>query len=122
MLHTVMTAAFQDIERADYVAVDVAVRIFQRMTHPCLRAKVHHPLELSGSKQVHHRCLVGKVRSHKLESRLSLQAFEARGLERDIVIIVEIVEPDHVVAPLQKAQCGKRSDEAGCARNKDFHE
>src|SRR5450631_3473980 len=102
MLNTVMAAAFQNIECTDHVTVDVAVRILQRIAHTCLCTKMHHSLEFLACKQFRDPCLISKVHAHKTESRLPLQALEPRDFKSHVVIVIQVIEPDHLIATTEK--------------------
>ena len=66
---------------------------------------------------------VGHVQFHKAEIGVAGEAPLRRfSLEADLVIVVEIVEADHLVAPGQKAQGGGHADKPGGAGDEDFHE
>ena len=51
----------------------------------------------------------------------SLSAFEARLLERRVVIIVEIVDADNLLAAVEQRMGGRRSDKAGGAGDENGH-
>ena len=51
MRDAVVTAALEHIERADDVALDIGVRLFQRVAHPRLSAQMHDALEFLGGEQ-----------------------------------------------------------------------
>ena len=55
-------------------------------------------------------------------ARMLYRAGKPRLLETDIVIIVEIVDPDHRIAPFQETQRQGRADETGAAGDEDVHE
>ena len=107
MLHRVPAAALEHIEGPDDVALHVAVRILERIAHAGLRAQVHDPLEALPGEQGGHRLLIGEVGVHKSEQALPGQEREARTLERRIVVVVEIVQPDHFVAAPEEPPRGR---------------
>jgi hypothetical protein len=51
VLHAVVAAAFEDVGEADQVAVDVGVRVLQRVAHAGLGGEVDHAVELLGGEQ-----------------------------------------------------------------------
>ena len=53
--------------------------------------------------------------------REAREAREARLLERNVVVIVQIVEADHLVTALEQALGGGGSNESGGARHEKFH-
>jgi hypothetical protein len=75
-----------------------------------------HTRELLAREQRLHAALVGEVHLHEAELRLALQNREARTLQRRIVVIVEIVEPDDLVTAGQQLARGMEPDEPRRAR------
>ena len=117
-----MTAAFEDVREADDVAVDVGKRILQRVAHAGLRREVNHALELLAREQLRHPRPVGEIQLDEAEVRPLPQLREPRLLQRDVVVVVEVVEPDDFVAALQQELRGVEADEAGRAGDEKFHE
>ena len=61
MLHTVVTAALQDVAKTHQIGLDVGGGIFQGVTHPRLGGEVHHGPGLDGSKQLSGRLTIGEI-------------------------------------------------------------
>src|SRR5579871_2850164 len=121
MLDAVMAAALEHVERADHIAVDVAVRMGERVAHTGLSAEMHDALELLALEQIAHALPVREIPAHEAKAPMGMQALETSLLEGRIVVIVEIVETDHLIAALEQAQRGRRANKAGCAGHEDFH-
>ncbi len=121
MRDPVVSAAFEYVERAEDVALDVGVGLFQRVAHPRLSAQMHDAFEFFGGEQARHRIPIGQIRADEPERAVRREPGEARLLERDIVVIVQIVEPDHLVAAIEQALGGGSSNKSGGARNEKFH-
>src|SRR5690606_12620200 len=85
-----------------------------------LSREMHDPVEALSLEQLGHCRSVGEVELRELEVAVGLEQREARALQRGIVVLVQIVEPDDVVAPLEQALCGVKADEAGSARHQDL--
>ena len=49
------------------------------------------------------------------------EARQPRLLQFDIVVVVQAVEPDNLIAALQQALRDMRTDETGGAGDQDFH-
>jgi hypothetical protein len=56
-----MPAALQHVHEADEVAVDVGMRVLQRIAHAGLRRQVDHAVEALAGKQPLHAGAVGDV-------------------------------------------------------------
>jgi hypothetical protein len=117
----VVAAAFKYIERADDVALDMGVRLFQRMAHPRLSAQMHDALESFGGEQPRHRVTVGQVHMDEPESSAPLEPGETGLLERHVVVVIQVVESDNLVAAIEETLCGGRSNKPRGARNEKFH-
>ena len=82
-----------------------------RVTHAGLRAEVDDAREFLASRTAP-PCPSRSARSSltKLEASDCLRGGEPRLLQRDVVVLVEIVEPDDLVAALQQQlrACGSR--------------
>ena len=113
MLGAVVPAAFEDVGEADDVAVDVRERILQRVAHARLRCEVNHASELLPREQLLHARPVREIQLDEAEVRPLPQLREPRFLKRDVVVVVEVVEPDDFVAALQRfAPCESRNPAA----------
>ena len=101
MLDAVVPAALEHVQRAVDVAPHVGVRILQRIAHAGLRGEMHHARELLAREQRRNRRGIGEIELHEAETRVR-EALQARLLERHVVVVVEIVEADDLVARLQQ--------------------
>ena len=54
MLYSMVPAAFQHVQEADYIAVDVGVWVVQGITYASLRGEVDDPVEVALGKQSFH--------------------------------------------------------------------
>lgn len=121
MLHASIPATFEDIHKPDEVRLHVSVRIGQRITHPCLGRKMNNAIEFFVRKQRCHRGCISHIKANKAESGTAREACQARLLETDIVVVVEIVQPDDFVATRQQALGDMHADETGGTGNQYFH-
>src|SRR6478672_5298578 len=67
------------------------------------------------------RRLVGHIGLDEAEPRISLKPFQPGVLESDTVVVVEIVDADHLIAPRQKRLGDMGADEAGGSCYQDRH-
>src|SRR5437016_14459861 len=72
-------------------------------------------------EQLRHRGIIGKIDLDEPERGLLLELGEARLFERDIVVLVEVVQPDDFVALRQQALHGMKTDEPCSSGDQDFH-
>ncbi len=115
MLDAVVPATFEHGHRALEVAVDVGERCLDAVAHAGLRGEVDHSRELLRGEQLRHTLAVGKIELDELEVRVALEDLEPSMLQRDVVVLVEIVEADDLVAALEQQLRGVESNEPGRA-------
>src|SRR5690606_19083387 len=116
-----MPAALEHVAEADEIGIDVRRRVLDGMTHPRLRGEVHHRVEALTGEQLLHRRPVGDVQFLENETVATLEARQASLLQADIVVVVEIVYPVHLVAPFDQAQGQRGADEARRAGDQYSH-
>ncbi len=97
-----LAAAFEHIEEADQIGVDVGVRIDQRIANAGLGGEMHDVGKPVRREQRGHRvavCEIGLLEA-KLRERRKLR--EPRLLQSRIVVGVEVVEADNTAPLLQQ--------------------
>ena len=122
VLDRVQPAAFEDVQRPDDVAVDVRVRVLERVANSGLGTEMHDSVELVFDKQRLHRRTIGEVDAGHGEGIVAVQDRRASLLQGYVVVIVEVVEADDRVAAFQQRLCGEEPDEAGGACDEDFQD
>lgn len=121
VLDFVVAAALQNIAKTNQIALDVGVRVGQRVTHASLRGEMDDALEIFFGKQFVQRNRVSHVHADEAEVGIGLQTLQARQLQLRVVVIIEVVDADHIVAAFQKNAGDVESDKAGSAGKQDFH-
>ena len=66
-------ASLQDVEEAGDIAVDIGLRIFQRVAHTGLRRQMRDPVEPLGGEQRGHRLRLPYIDALKRKARMRLQ-------------------------------------------------
>ncbi len=82
---------------------------------------MHHSLELFLREQRVHPGAVREVELDEAEPRVLAQDREPRFLQRRVVVVVEVVETDHLVAAIEEPAGDVKADEAGRAGDEDLH-
>ena len=96
-----LTAAFEHVHEADEVGVDVGGGVFNRVAHTGLRGEVHDCTEFAGSEKLAHRFALDDIELLKEEPGTRAQAFQARLLEPDVVVGVQIIDAHNLVAAIE---------------------
>ena len=86
-----------------------------------LRGQVHHTVEALARKQGRHGSPISHVHLVKGESARRADGIQPRLLERDVVIIVQIVDAHHLIAARQQFHGHRHADEAGAACYEYLH-
>ena len=121
VLNTIVPATFQNVHEPRDIGLNVGVRILKRVANTCLRSQVHNALGPLLSKNLLYGAYVCDIRFKETEAPSSLKAIQARLFERDIVIIIEIVDAQNFVPAINKPMRDMRADEASGPCDKNFH-
>ena len=113
MLAIVVTAAFQDVDEALEIGIDIGMGMLQRVAHAGLRREMDHHGEATLSEQRLCRRTVGEVELHKAEVGLALEDIQARFLQLRIVIVVDDIEANDLPAGRQQPLRDVESDKPG---------
>lgn len=95
VLDAVVATTFEDVGKADDIAVDVGERVLDGVAHACLGSEVNHSLRLMGGEAVFHRLAVGKVDAQVGVVRVLGMSRQSRFLDRRVVIVVVIIDADN---------------------------
>jgi hypothetical protein len=121
VLDAVVAAAFEQVGEADDVGLHVGVRILQRVAHAGLRGEVDDGIEVALLEQVLHHHAVGDVVLEEAEVGVGFQLFQPREFERRVVVVVEVVDADDLVAAGEQDLRDVHADKAGGTGNEYFH-
>ncbi len=122
MLDAVVAAALQHVQRAGQVAVGIGMRVLDRIPHAGLRREVHDAADLGTCEQRFHRRPIGEVHAREAESLARREARKARLLERRVVVRVQVVEADHLVAAREQPLADVVADEPRRAGHEHAHQ
>src|SRR5687768_18003997 len=120
MLHTMMAAALQDVQKPVDVAAGVRVRVCERIPHAGLCGKVDDAGRPMTSEELGHRITVADVSTLEDETRLLPEDGEPGLLERYVVVVVYVVDADHLVATVEKSSGAVEPDESRGAGDEDL--
>jgi hypothetical protein len=96
MLHRIMTASFQNVIEANHVALDVGIRVGDGVANASLGTQIDHNIRVILLKNTVDKCLVRKIPLDKGIVFELLKFCKTRFLDANVIIIVHIVQADHL--------------------------
>jgi hypothetical protein len=90
------TARLEDVGEADEVALQVSGRVFRAVANVGLGPEVNDVVGLEILENPAELRRVGKVRAHETKAIQLLQPGQAGALQLDRVVVVEVVEAEHL--------------------------
>ena len=112
MLAAIVPAAFQHIEEALHVGIDIGVRIVQRMAHAGLRREMDDMREFVLGEQLRGAVAIGKIVPDEAEMVRFFELGDARFFQLRIVIRRHAVDADDVAAFGEQTPRDMRADKA----------
>jgi hypothetical protein len=108
---------------ADQVGMDVGVGILDRVAHSRLCPEMHDPVEFPPLQRAVERGHVGEVDLDEAEAVVVPRTLlgDPVSLQLDAVIIVDVVDPEHLLAAAEQPGRDMMADEAGRAGHEDRH-
>ncbi|MCY1445435.1 hypothetical protein D9M71_619480 [compost metagenome] len=116
-----LAAGLEDVEETDQVGLAICAGIVQRITHPGLGRQVDHFTEGLPAEQLLQLGRVGDVEGMEVEAGKAEQLLQARQLQLDAVVGIEVVDADHLDACFAQAPRKVVADEAGHASDQYGH-
>jgi len=123
----VVAAQFEDVGEGLHVVAHELVRMVDRVPHTGLGREVAHPGLRAGDaadevvEGVLQGLPVADVGTHQAEVGLLLEDRVAPLLELGVVVRIEVVVADHLVAALKQGPGHMEADESGAAGQQDLH-
>src|SRR5262249_4181342 len=114
-----MAAAFENVEEAGEIGVEISVRVLQRVANAGLGGEMHHRAEIAVAKKALDVSAFGEIDFMEGKFVEFAQDVQPRLLQRRIVIIVDIIETDDRLATLKEAARQRKTDKSRSAGNQD---
>src|SRR5689334_425134 len=123
MAHLPLARELEHVAMPDEVRSNVSLRVLDAVAHACLGPEVDDVVESVGASEPLQRLGIREVDALEPEAIavLALKATEARLLQCGIVIIIEIVDADDLVAAFEKCARSGCSDETRSSRDQNSH-
>ncbi len=117
-----LAGKFEQFEMADKVAVAIGARVFDRVSHTGLCAKVDDSVNFRTGNGVGQCGLIGKIDGMKSEvGLLADQTAQARCFQRNRIIIVEIIDANDMLSARQQGTNDMGADKAGGSGDQHRH-
>lgn len=114
-----VSALLEYIQKACNVVVNVYMRIDEGISDASLGCQMHDPADWLFSKQGCHAFAVRQIHLGEPESQERRKLRKPCFFEAYIVILIEIVQAEHLVTALQQAPSDVVADEARCTGDKN---
>src|SRR5579883_3199343 len=109
-----MPACLQHLELTLNIGGDIGMRVDERMAHAGLGREMDDPIDLGMTvEQGAERPTLRKLEAMEGKALLRGQSRKSRFLERDGVIVVQIVDTDHLFTAPEQRRAGVHTDESG---------
>src|SRR5215472_6827869 len=122
----VVPAGLENVGEGDDVRLDVVMWVRQAVADPRLRSEVDHAAEAVDCKGGIDGGLVDEIGADKCKisgtgSACPFEQHQSRFLQGRIVVVVDNIEADHVVAPRDQLPRGVEADETSGTGNEGLH-
>ena len=104
-------ATLEHIAESDQVGVDVFLGMRHGVPHARLSGEVHHHLERAALEGPCGRLAIGELDPLEAEAGSPVEPGEPRLLERHVVVVVQVVKAEHLVAAREEPVAKRRADE-----------
>src|SRR6267154_265634 len=121
VLDAVMAASLDDVQKAGYIAGDIDVRIFDRIAHARLSGEMDYAAEVLRREQGLDAAAIDQIALDEAKLLVPLQYIEPRSFEARIVVIVQVIEPDYLIAARKQSLRDVKSNESCRAGDQDLH-
>ena len=107
-----MATTFEDIQESDEISLGIGARVGERIADARLSGKVDYPDEAVSFEQRFHRPPISQFSTYELKSLVPSEQIEASLLQVYVVVVVDVVEPDHMFAAVEKKASDMKADES----------
>ena len=107
-----MAAALENIHKANQIGLDIGVGIFQRIANTGLCRQIDHPVRARVGKNTVHRGSVLNGGAREAEAGMWHEPGESRLFQRDIIIVIQIINSDDLITTFQQTERTMHSDKA----------
>jgi hypothetical protein len=112
-------AGLEDGQEARDIGMDIGLRVVEGVADSRLGCEVDHDVGREGGHLAGEGPGLGNVEAHEPEARVLAQLRKAGLLEADVIVIVDVVDPEHCNALRCQARRDMETHESGRPRDED---
>ena len=102
MADAMAAAAFQNVGKAHYIAVDISPWVLQRVAHAGLSGEIDHGVKAVLFKKRFQSREITQVCSGEGEASPVFDLRQPGQFQVDVVVVVQVVQPDDAISPCQQ--------------------
>src|SRR5258706_13496297 len=121
MLHASAAAGLEHADETDQVAFHVGKRVGERIANARLCREMQHRRRPFVGKNLPDRLLIRDVELDETKTRAGSELREARLFQAYVVVAVQVVQADDLIAAREQLQRAMHADEPGRAGQQDLH-
>ena len=123
MAHRAMSREFEDVNMAGKVCADIGAGVVERIAHARLGREMGDAVERHSRERCAKCGVVADVNAvdRQLVAADSLELCNPSVLERDRIIVVEIVDADHALTAREQGRGDVHADKTGGTGNENRH-
>lgn len=123
MLDLPVARDFEQVEMADEIGLHIGMRVLDGIAHAGLRAEMDDAVELGTFQRRAEARIIGEILAVEREAVAAhlAQIGKARFLQPHVVIVVEIVDADDLIAARQELAGKTVTDKPGRAGDENAH-
>ena len=95
--------------------------MIDRITNACLSCEVNHALGFYLGEECECFLRISEIKFMMLIAVVCLKSREPSSLQRNIVVVVDLVDSDDLVSPGEQPFCDGRANETRRSSHQDFH-
>src|SRR5438552_9883158 len=120
MLNASVPAAFENVQKTDDIAIDVRVGILERIAHAGLSRQMNDAIRWFALEDIFHSFPVGNVDLNEVETVVLGEPRQSCLLQGNVVVVVEVVQPENIVAAREQPLRDMHPDESCRSCDPDF--
>src|SRR5258705_13913774 len=97
-----MPASLKNIQEAQQIPFNISMRVLNGITQACLCGEIHHIIKFKICKYFLDTGTIVQIPLYKSKVLISSQKLKPRFLQIDIIIVIEVIQPNDPILLSQK--------------------